>query len=168
MPLEDLDIDTFGVTTYDQYSWRQLIDGWACTSCARCQDVCPAYESGKTLNPMHIVHDVRSFANEHAPILLTGNKPDETMMQRLTADAVWACTTCHACVDACPLYIEHVPKLTDLRRNAMMETMEYPEQLNVAMGNLESGSNPYGFGAHERGDWAKDLDIKIGQPAEYI
>ena len=168
VPLEDLDIDTFGVTTYDQYSWRQLIDGWACTSCARCQDVCPAYESGKTLNPMQIVHDVRSFANEHAPILLAGNKPDETMMQRLTADAVWACTTCHACVDACPLYIEHVPKLTDLRRNAMMETMEYPEQLNVAMGNLESGSNPYGFGAHERGDWAKDLDIKIGQPAEYI
>ena len=117
---------------------------------------------------MQIVHDVRSFANEHAPILLTGDKPDETMMQRLTADAVWACTTCHACVDACPLYIEHVPKLTDLRRNAMMETMEYPEQLNVAMGNLESGSNPYGFGAHERGDWAKGLDIKIGQPAEYI
>ena len=78
VPLEDLDIDTFGVTTYDQYSWRQLIDGWACTSCARCQDVCPAYESGKTLNPMQIVHDVRSFANEHAPILLSGDKPDET------------------------------------------------------------------------------------------
>ena len=71
---------------------------------------------------MQIVHDVRSFANEHAPILLTGDKPDETMMQRLTADAVWACTTVtpawtHA------HYIEHVPKLTDLRRNAMMETM---------------------------------------------
>ena len=166
--LEELDIDTFGVSTFDQYTWRQLIDGWACTSCARCQDVCPAYESGKSLNPMQIVHDVRSYANEHAPILLTGETPDETMMERLSADAVWACTTCHACVDACPLYIEHVPKLTDLRRNAMMETMEYPEQLNVAMGNLESGSNPYGFGAHERADWASDLDVKIGEPAEYI
>ncbi len=166
--LEELDIDTFGVSTFDQYTWRQLIDGWACTSCARCQDVCPAYESGKSLNPMQIVHDVRSYANEHAPILLSGETPDETMMERLSADAVWACTTCHACVDACPLYIEHVPKLTDLRRNAMMETMEYPEQLNVAMGNLESGSNPYGFGAHERGDWASDLDVKIGEPAEYI
>lgn len=168
VPLEDLDIDTFGVSSYDQYTWRQLIDGWACTSCARCQDVCPAYESGKPLNPMQIVHDVRSYANEHAPILLAGEAPDETMMQRLTADAVWACTTCHACVDACPLYIEHVPKLTDLRRNAMMETMDYPDQLNVAMSNLESGSNPYGFGAHERGYWAEGLDIKIGQPAEYI
>jgi len=168
VPLEELDIDTFGVSTFSQYTWRQLIDGWACTSCARCQDVCPAYESGKALNPMQIVHDVRSYANEHAPILLSGETPDETMMQRLSADAVWACTTCHACVEACPLYIEHVPKLTDLRRNAMMETMEYPEQLNVAMGNLESGSNPYGFGAHERGDWASDLDVKIGEPAEYI
>ena len=168
VPLEELDIDTFGVSTFSQYTWRQLIDGWACTSCARCQDVCPAYESGKALNPMQIVHDVRSYANEHAPILLSGETPDETMMQRLSADAVWACTTCHACVEACPLYIEHVPKLTDLRRNAMMETMEYPEQLNVAMGNLESGANPYGFGAHERGDWASDLDVKIGEPAEYI
>ena len=110
---------------------------------------------------MQIVHDVRSFAKA-CPDITHGDKPDETMMQRLTADAVWACTTCHACVDACPLYIEHVPKLTDLRRNAMMETMEYPEQLNVAMGNLESGSNPYGFGAHERGDWALTSTLKSG------
>ena len=168
IPLDDLDIDTFGVSTYEQYTWRQLIDGWACTTCARCQDVCPAFESGKGLNPMQIIHDVRNYANDHAPILLAGDQPGETMMERLTPEAVWACTTCNACVDACPVYIEHVPLLTDLRRNAMMETMEYPEELNVAMGNLESASNPYGFGGHERGDWAADLDVKIGEPAEYI
>tara|TARA_B000000437_G_scaffold109629_1_gene79621 strand:- start:97 stop:1428 length:1332 start_codon:yes stop_codon:yes gene_type:complete len=166
--LEDLDIEAFGVASYEQFSWRQLIDGWACTTCARCQDVCPAYESGKALNPMQIVHDVRDYANDHAPILLKGETPDESILDRMSADAVWACTTCHACVDACPVYIEHVPKLTDLRRNAMMETMEYPEELNVAMGNLESASNPYGFGMHERGNWAEGLDIKIGEPAEYI
>tara|TARA_B100000029_G_scaffold168941_1_gene165182 strand:- start:5516 stop:7555 length:2040 start_codon:yes stop_codon:yes gene_type:complete len=168
VPLEDLDLETFGVSSYEQFSWRQLIDGWACTTCARCQDVCPAYESGKALNPMQIVHDVRNYANDHAPILLKGETPDESILDRMSADAVWACTTCHACVDACPVYIEHVPKLTDLRRNAMMETMEYPEELNVAMGNLESASNPYGFGMHERGNWAEGLDIKIGEPAEYI
>jgi len=168
VPLEDLDIESFGVSTFDQYTWRQLIDGWACTTCARCQDVCPAYESGKALNPMQIVHDVRNYANEHAPILLKGEQPGETILERISPEAVWACTTCHACVDACPLYIEHVPLLTDLRRNAMMETMEYPEELNVAMGNLESASNPYGFGMHERADWAEGLDIKIGEPAEYI
>tara|TARA_Y100001970_G_scaffold294162_1_gene447744 strand:- start:16357 stop:18351 length:1995 start_codon:yes stop_codon:yes gene_type:complete len=166
--LEDLDIDSFGVSSYEQFTWRQLIDGWACTTCARCQDVCPAYESGKSLNPMQIIHDVRNYANDHAPILLKGEQPEETILDRMTSEAVWACTTCHACVDACPVYIEHVPKLTDLRRNAMMETMEYPEVLNVAMGNLESASNPYGFGMHERADWAEGLDIKIGQPAEYI
>ena len=168
VPLEDLDIDSFGVSTYTQYTWRQLIDGWSCTSCARCQDVCPAYASGKGLNPMEVIHDVRNYANEHAPLLLAGEQPEETMMHRITDEAVWACTTCNACVDVCPLYIEHVPKLTDLRRNAMMETMEYPEELNTAMGNIESASNPYGFGAHERADWAADLDVKIGEPAEYI
>ena len=111
--LEDLDIEAFGVASYEQFSWRQLIDGWACTTCARCQDVCPAYESGKALNPMQIVHDVRDYANDHAPILLKGETPDESILDRMSADAVWACTTCHACVDACPVYIEHVPKLTD-------------------------------------------------------
>jgi Fe-S oxidoreductase len=168
VPLEDLDIDSFGVSSYTQYTWRQLIDGWSCTSCARCQDVCPAYASGKGLNPMQVIHDVRDYANEHAPLLLSGEMPEETMMQRITEEAVWACTTCNACVDVCPLYIEHVPKLTDLRRNAMMETMEYPDVLNTAMGNIESASNPYGFGEHERADWAADLDVKIGEPAEYI
>ena len=88
VPLEDLDIDSFGVSTFDQYTWRQIIDGWSCTSCARCQDVCPAYESGKGLNPMQVIHDVRDYANEHAPILLKGENPEETMLARITSEAV--------------------------------------------------------------------------------
>ena len=173
VPMEEvLEIDPddlgLGASTYTDYTWRQLIDGWSCTSCARCQDVCPAYASGKGLNPMQVIHDVRNYANEHAPLLLSGEQPEETMMQRITDEAVWAGTTCNACVDVCPLYIEHVPKLTDLRRNAVMETMEYPDQLNVAFDNMDSASNPYGFGSHERADWAADLDVKVGEPAEYI
>jgi Fe-S oxidoreductase len=168
VPLDELDIDTFGVGSYDQFSWRSLLDGWVCTTCFRCQDVCPAYASGKSLNPMQIIHDLRDYANEHAPILLAGGTPEESIIDRFTPEAIWACTTCNACVDACPVYIEHVPKLTDARRHLVMEAMEYPEQLNVAMGNLENSSNPYGFGAHERGDWAADLGVKINEPAEYI
>ena len=83
IPLEELDIDSFGVSTFDQYTWRQIIDGWSCTSCARCQDVCPAYESGKGLNPMQVIHDVRNYANEHAPILLKGEQPEEKQLSHL-------------------------------------------------------------------------------------
>jgi Fe-S oxidoreductase len=166
--IDDLDIENFGAINYTDFSWRQLIDGWACTNCARCQDVCPAYLSGKELNPMTIVTDVRDYANEHAPILLSGELPEENMVARFKPEAIWACTTCHACVDVCPVYIEHVPKLTDARRHLVMEAMEYPEELEVALGNLEVNSNPYGFGPHERADWASDLDVKIAEPAEYI
>ena len=75
--LEELDLETFGASQYTQLSWRSLIDGWACTSCARCQDVCPAYASGKDLNPMQIIHDVRGYANEHSELLLKGEAPEE-------------------------------------------------------------------------------------------
>jgi Fe-S oxidoreductase len=175
MSLDDLDLESFGAVNYSDFSWRSLIDGWACTSCARCQDVCPAYASGKALNPMQIIHDVRHYANDHSSTLLAGEKPDEDIIARFGEEAIWACTTCHACVEACPIYIDHVPKLTDARRHLMMERMEFDERvedtimpLMATIENLESDSNPYGMPSHERGDWAEDLDIKIGEPAEYI
>jgi len=175
VPLDDLTVETFGASEYTQLTWRSLIDGWACTSCARCQDVCPAYASGKALNPMQIIHDVRNYANDHASLLLAGEKPEEDIIARFGEEAVWACTTCHACVDVCPVNIEHVPKLTDARRHLMMERMEFDESveetvmpLMMTIENLEGDSNPYGIPAHERGDWAEDLDVKVAEPAEYI
>ena len=173
--LEDLELETFGASSFTQLTWRSLIDGWACTSCARCQDVCPAYASGKSLNPMQIIHDVRNYANEHSTQLLAGETPDEDIIARFSEEAVFACTTCHACVDVCPVNIEHVPKLTDARRHLMMERMEFDESvedtimpLMATIENLESDSNPYGLPSHERGDWAADLDVKVAEPAEYI
>ncbi|MAL04556.1 MAG: hypothetical protein CML76_01415, partial [Rhodobiaceae bacterium] len=173
--LEELDLESFGAANYTQLTWRSLIDGWACTSCARCQDVCPAYASGKALNPMQIVHDVRHYANDHASQLLAGETPEEDIIARFGEESIWACTTCHACVDVCPVNLEHVPKLTDARRHLMMERMEFDESvedtimpLMATIENLESDSNPYGLPSHERGDWAADLDVKVAEPAEYI
>ena len=173
--LEDLDVESFGTVNYTDLTWRNLIDGWACTSCARCQDVCPAYASGKALNPMQIIHDVRHYANDNSTALMAGETPEQDIIARFGEEAIWACTTCHACVEACPIYIDHVPKLTDARRHLMMERMEFDESvedtitpLMATIENLESDSNPYGLPAHERGDWAEGLDVKVAEPAEYI
>ena len=167
---DDLDFDnlTLGVNKFADFTWRQLSDGWACTACARCQDVCPAYNSGKTLNPMQIVLDVKDYGREHGSLLLTGKEPEETIVDRFTPDAIWACTTCYACVEACPVHIEHVPKLTDARRHLVMEASDFPEELQNLFNNLERNSNPWGLGAHTRADWAEDLDLKVGEPAEYL
>ena len=167
---DDLDFDnlTLGVNKFADFTWRQLSDGWACTACARCQDVCPAYNSGKTLNPMQIVLDVKDYGREHGSLLLTGKEPEETIVDRFTPDAIWACTTCYACVEACPVHIEHVPKLTDTRRHLVMEASDFPEELQNLFNNLERNSNPWGLGAHTRADWAEGLDLKVGEPAEYL
>ena len=101
--LDELDLESFGAVNYTDFSWRSLIDGWACTSCARCQDVCPAYASGKSLNPMQIIHDVRNYANENYTTLMAGETPEEDMIARFGEDSIWACTTCHACVEALSL-----------------------------------------------------------------
>ncbi len=173
--LDDLDLESFGTVNYTDLTWRNLIDGWACTSCARCQDVCPAFASGKSLNPMQIIKDVRNYANDNSTALIAGETPAEDIIARFGEEAIWACTTCHACVEACPIYIDHVPKLTDARRHLMMERMEFDESvegtiapLMATIENLESDSNPYGLPAHERGDWAEGLDVKVAEPAEYI
>ena len=167
---DDLDFDnlTLGVNKFADFTWRQLSDGWACTACARCQDVCPAYNSGKTLNPMQIVMDVKDYGREHGSLLLAGDEPKESIIDRFTPDAIWACTTCYACVEACPVHIEHVPKLTDARRHLVMEAADFPEELQNLFNNLERNSNPWGFGAHTRADWAEGLDLKVGEPAEYL
>ena len=166
--IDDMSIEKFGVSNFTDFTWRQLSDGWACTACARCQDVCPAFESGKTLNPMQIVMDVKDYGMEHGKTLMAQEVPEEKIPDRFTRDAIWACTTCYACVEACPVHIEHVPKLTDARRHLVLEATEYPEELQVLFDNLENHSNPWGIGAHERADWAKDLDVKIGEPADVL
>ena len=117
---------------------------------------------------MQIIMDVKNYGKDHGSLLVAGEEPSETIVDRFTPDAIWACTTCYACVDACPVHIEHVPKLTDTRRHLVMEASEFPEELQSLFNNLERNSNPWGMGAHTRADWAEGLDVKIGEPAEYL
>ena len=92
--LDDLDVEAFGTANYTDLTWRSLIDGWACTSCARCQDVCPAYASGKALKSMQIIHDVRNYANENYTTLMSGETPEQDIIAKFGEESIWACTTC--------------------------------------------------------------------------
>jgi Fe-S oxidoreductase len=91
---------------------------------------------------MQIVMDVKDYGREHGSLLLAGDEPKESIIDRFTPDAIWACTTCYACVEACPVHIEHVPKLTDARRHLVMEAADFPEELQNLFNNLERNSNP--------------------------
>ena len=122
---------------------------------------------------MQIIHDVRNYANEHHVSLLAGEAPEEDMIARFGEASIFACTTCHACVDVCPLYIEHVPKLTDARRHLMMERLEFDEEVEEVIAPLlgprehrerlqPTGSQPMSAGLGE------GLDVKVAEPAEYV
>ena len=171
--LDDLDLESFGAVNYTDLTWRSLIDGWACTPCARCQThVRPTplgrpstrCKSSTTSATMRTI--TRHFAfGRHAR-----GRPHRTHWRRRHLRV-------HDLprVEACPIYIDHVPKLTDARRHLMMERMEFNESveevvlpLMSTIENIENEGNPYGIPAHERGDWAEGLDVKVAEPAEYI
>jgi len=169
---EDEDNATFGVTRIEDFSWKQLLDLHTCTECGRCDDFCPALKSGKPLSPKELTIDLRNHLNslERAtasdtsdnPVLLGGVIQDETL---------WSCTTCGACEEECPVMIEYVNKVIDLRRGLVLMEDRYPEELTKAFKSLETNSNPWGFGRDARADWASDLKVKLwdkDRPTEYL
>ena len=166
MPIEDMEnAETFGIYYPEEFTWKQLLDGDACTRCGRCQDVCPAWLSDKPLSPKEIIQNTNDNLYERVPQLLAGKTGEEIESKALIGeanelDALWACTTCLACVEACPVLIEQPQKIIDMRRYKVLMEGEMSPELTTTMRNMENNSNPYGFGHHERGDWAKDLPIK--------
>ena len=161
---EDENRESFGVTTIREFSWKQLLDLHTCTECGRCDLVCPALASGKPLSPKELTVDLRNHLNAEASEspLLGGVIEDETL---------WSCTTCGACEEECPVMIEYVNKVIDLRRGLVLTEDRYPTEFTRAFKSLETNSNPWGFGKNTRADWAKDLDIKIwdkDNPTEYL
>ena len=159
----------FGVSKVEQFTWKDILDGYACTECGRCTGACPAKLTDKPLDPKKIVVDMRLSTYAHGGLRMlarderSGAITAETPLigGLISEEELWSCTTCMACVEACPVAIEHVPKIVDMRRSLVLEATEFPSELTNVYNSLERNSNPFGFRARTRADWAKGLDIKV-------
>jgi Fe-S oxidoreductase len=162
---EDEEKETFGITDVENFTWKQMLDLHTCTQCGRCDRVCPALATGKPLSPQQLTVNLRDRLN--AP-----SDSDNTLLGGVIEDEVlWSCTTCGACESACPVMIQYVDKVIDLRRGLVLTEDRYPEEFESAFKSLETQSNPWGFPKNSRADWAKALDIPIWDktnPTEYL
>ena len=188
LDLEDESVwedETLGVNHLHQLNWKQGLDLYTCTECGRCKEVCPTYVTDKPLN-LHDFNDTLKaelYANADNLILraklagnLTGDaeadaktkekmavfKPEKALVGEVIAlDTLWACTTCRACEQVCPVTIEQVPRIIAMRQGQTLMQGEYPEELNTAFKGLERNGNPWGIGYDKRADWAEGLDVTL-------
>lgn len=185
-PIRDFEnAESFGVGKLEEFTWKQIFDSDACTRCGRCQNGCPAYNTGKHLSPKKMVQDIKDHWLERSPLYVAAKKgvaeggeaaavPESE--KNLINDCVgvpdiWDCTNCMHCMEHCPVFIEHVPKIIDMRRYKVLMEADFAPELQLSYRNMENNSNPWGVGAHLRGDWAKDIGVKTiaEEPnAEYL
>lgn len=188
LPAMDLEAEgaTFGVRTLGDLGWKDLLDGFTCTECGRCQEACPAWATGKPLNPKHLIMGLRDMAKDAEAglnlvpdgqaVRVAHGLPDAGPSAAAMAapivgtaipyDAVWDCVTCGACVEACPVTIEHVDKIVGLRRNLVLEDSRFPPELVSAFRGMESVANPWGQPPSARMDWTRGLSFKVRTVAE--
>ncbi|MDA8236133.1 MAG: heterodisulfide reductase-related iron-sulfur binding cluster [Clostridia bacterium] len=161
--LEDESIEQFGVAQIEQFTWKQLMDGDACIRCGRCQDNCPAHLTGKPLSPKKFTQDLKNHLSLTGPLLLNKKEDEEVsksiVPEVIQEDEIWACTTCRSCEEQCPMFVEHVPKVVDLRRNMVMMESEFPQEAQLAFRGMENNGNPWNIGWKSRADWANDLEV---------
>jgi Fe-S oxidoreductase/nitrate reductase gamma subunit len=168
LDLEDEEAESFGVSKIEEFTVKQLMDLDACTRCGRCQDNCPAYLTEKPLSPKKIINDLKDHMSRRGPQLIKAkakkSEPEEApplVDSIIEGDELWACTTCRSCMDHCPVYIEHVDKIVDMRRYQVLMESKFPEELTTAFKGLETNSNPWGMGRDARADWVRELDVPI-------
>jgi Fe-S oxidoreductase len=176
----DPDKDQFGVAQVEQFTWKGLLDFSTCTECGRCQAQCPAWNTGKPLSPKLVILSLRDHAFAKAPYLLgggdragaTGAEAERPLVGGAEAggvidpDALWACTTCGACVEQCPVDIEHVDHIVDMRRYQVLIESNFPPEAGVMLRNLESKGNPWGAPPNTRDDWTKALDFPVPRASD--
>lgn len=163
--LEDENAEQFGAADFEHLSWKQILDGFACTECGRCTEACPAANTGKQLSPRKIIVDIRRRTEEKAPFMLAGIENQEIFSKTLVHNYIkdeelWACTTCNACVYECPVTIEHVDSIVDMRRNLVLMESNFPAEMNVVFKNIETNYTPWAFNSQDRANWAEGMDIK--------
>ena len=171
--LSATDLETaehFGLSRITDLNWKQALDLYTCVTCNSCQEQCPATATGKPLNPRKIIQDLKHQLLDVGPKLVKAKdeakiaeiNPENSIAGKVLAqDEVWACTTCRACDEVCPLWVEHVDKIVDTRRNLVMEQADVPETAEVALRSIEDRGHPWRGTTATRTDWAEGLDVKI-------
>ncbi len=156
---------SFAVSKVEDLRWSDMLDLYSCTGCGRCQELCPAYLNHQPLSPKALILNMRERLLEKTSYEYENSQSDFNPTSTLIGDVVpketlWACTTCGACLDACPVYIDHIDKIIDMRRTLAMVEADLPPNMDTMFNNIEINSNPWGIGKSERDKWAQDLNIK--------
>jgi Fe-S oxidoreductase len=157
------DAESFGVGKLEDFTWKQLLDGMTCVECGRCTEQCPANFTGKPLDPRKMIHHIKEAlldgvanpaAEKRQPLI-----GDESAPGIVHRDELWSCTTCGACMEACPLYIEHIPAIVDMRRYMSLTEGNFPPELANTFKNLENNFSPWAMPHSDRAKWADGLDV---------
>lgn len=157
---DDDSIEQFGATRLEDLGWEQIMDAYACIQCYRCQQVCPAYNTGKVLSPAAMEINKRYLLNDEGARLARGDASSKTLVEAvIPAEAVWACTACGACIDICPVGNEPMRDILDIRRSLVLMENEFPEQLQNAFKGMERNVNPWNISPRERMKWAEGMQV---------
>ncbi len=172
------EMPVLGAATMEDLTWKEIADLYTCTECGRCQNVCPAWNTGKPLSPKLLIMNLRDHVFEQGPRILEakakGEEYEKVPLNPGVVDdeVVWSCVTCGACMEECPVNIEHIDHIVDMRRNLVMAESRFPAEAGLLLRNLENASNPWGMQQSARGDWAGGLDFEVprvnGTAPEYL
>ncbi len=164
MDMEHVTEDTvFGVGKFEDFTWKQMLDFSTCTECGRCQSVCPAWNTGKPLSPKLLIMGLRDNMFLSADRLLSGEAGDGATLvpSVIDPDVLWSCTTCGSCVEQCPVDIEHVDAIIDMRRYEVLMESRFPSEASLLLRNMENQGDPWGLGSSKRTEWLSALDFEV-------